>query len=259
MDIHIIIISVMALLASVLTFFSGFGLGTIMLPVFLMYFPVDVAIAMTGVVHFTNNIFKFLLVGKQADKTILIRFGIPAFLSAIIGAVFLFVIQDLPAWYQYQLGSAVYSVMPVKVIIAALLIIFSLADTLPVLKNIQFGGNHYIIGGMLSGFFGGLTGIQGALRSAFLIKCGLSKESFIATGVVIACLVDVSRLSVYASRIGSIDISGHYIMMIAAVFSAIVGAYAGNRLLKKITFGLIQTMVTILLLLFAVAMGAGFI
>ena len=41
-------------------------------------------------------------------------------------------------------------------------------------------------GGLLSGFLGGLSGHQGALRSAFLIKCGLSKEVFIASGVVIA-------------------------------------------------------------------------
>jgi hypothetical protein len=121
----------------------------------------------------------------------------------------------------------------VKAVIAALLIVFSLAEVLPVLKNIQFSGNHLIVGGLLSGFFGGLTGIQGALRNAFLIKCGISKESFIATDVVIACLVDISRLSVYASRIASVDISGHYGMMAPAILSAIAGAYVGNRLLKN--------------------------
>jgi hypothetical protein len=42
---------------------------------------------------------------------------------------------------------------------------------------------------------------QGALRTVFLIRANLSKESFIATGVVIACIVDVIRLSVYGEQI----------------------------------------------------------
>jgi len=52
----------------------------------------------------------------------------------------------------------------------------------------------------LSGFFGGLSGLQGAIRSAFLIKSGLSKEAFIATAVVVSTFVDFTRLPVYATR-----------------------------------------------------------
>lgn len=55
---EILLIAVVAAGASLLTFFSGFGLGTMLLPVFLLFFPVDLAIAMTAVVHFLNNIFK---------------------------------------------------------------------------------------------------------------------------------------------------------------------------------------------------------
>src|SRR5690554_7683236 len=74
----ILIISGAAFVVALLTFFSGFGLGTILTPVFMIFFPVDLAIALTGVVHFFNNIFKLILVGKQADKGTLLRFGIPA-------------------------------------------------------------------------------------------------------------------------------------------------------------------------------------
>ena len=57
-----ILIPIVALLASALTFFSGFGLGTLLLPAFALFFPVDVAIALTAIVHFLNNTFKFVLV-----------------------------------------------------------------------------------------------------------------------------------------------------------------------------------------------------
>ncbi len=39
----IFIISVVAALASLLTFFSGFGLGTILTPVLILFFPIEIA------------------------------------------------------------------------------------------------------------------------------------------------------------------------------------------------------------------------
>lgn len=68
---EIIIISLAAFFTAVLTFFSGFGLGTILTPVFVLFFPIDVAIALTGVVHFSNNLFKIALVGRNKFITLL--------------------------------------------------------------------------------------------------------------------------------------------------------------------------------------------
>jgi len=39
---EIIIISIVAFLTAILTFFSGFGLGTLLTPVFMLFFPVDI-------------------------------------------------------------------------------------------------------------------------------------------------------------------------------------------------------------------------
>ena len=43
-----------------LTLFSGFGLGAVLMPAFAVFFPVEVAVAATAVVHLANNIFKLL-------------------------------------------------------------------------------------------------------------------------------------------------------------------------------------------------------
>jgi hypothetical protein len=40
-----------AFAASGLTLFAGFGLGTLLMPVVALFFPVDVAIAITALVH----------------------------------------------------------------------------------------------------------------------------------------------------------------------------------------------------------------
>jgi len=115
------------------------------------------------------------------------------------------------------------------------------------------------LGGILSGFFGGLSGIQGAIRSAFLIKSGLSKEAYIATGVMIACLVDITRLTVYASRFASTNLHENLTLLISATLSAIAGAYLGKKLLKKVTLRNIQLLVAVMLILISIALGTGLI
>src|SRR6478735_5037725 len=99
---EIVIVSLIAFFAAILTFFSGFGLGTILTPVFMFFFPVDVAIAFTGIVHFFNNIFKLFLVGKNADKEVLIRFGVPAVIAALIGSWLLLNISDVKPLFTYE-------------------------------------------------------------------------------------------------------------------------------------------------------------
>ena len=256
---EIVIIVIAAFLTAILTFFSGFGLGTILAPVFAIFFPIDVAIALTGVVHFTNNLFKIFLVGGNTDKAVLLRFGIPAILASFLGAWLLLKITDLPTIYGYQMFGKTFEVTPVKLIIAVILITFALLEIIPKVQKIQFGKEKLILGGVLSGFFGGLTGIQGAIRSAFLIKSGLSKEAYIATGVVIACLIDFTRLSVYASRFSAANMHENITLLISATLAAITGAYIGSKLLNKVTLRFIQVLVAIMLILISIALGAGII
>jgi uncharacterized membrane protein YfcA len=248
-----------ALITSLLTFFSGFGLGTILTPVFAIFFPIEIAIALTGVVHFLNNIFKLALVGLNADKGVLIKFGIPAFFSSLIGAYLLIKLSDLEPLYSYGIGDKQFVVTIVKIIVAVLLILFALLEAIPSLKKFQLGKNFLFIGGLLSGFFGGLSGNQGALRSAFLIKADLSKEAFIATGVVIACIIDFSRLGVYFARFSDSSLHENLTLVIAATLSAFVGAFFGSKLLKKVTMESVQIIVTIMLIILSIALGLGFI
>ncbi len=254
-----IVLPLVAFGASLLTFFSGFGLGTLLTPVFIVFFPVDVAIALTGVVHFVNNVFKVVLVGKNTDIGVLLRFGIPAVLAALVGAYFMLQITDWNAWYSYELFGSEKEITPLKAIIAFLLIVFALFDLVPRLKKIEFNQRLLPLGGILSGFFGGLSGHQGALRSAFLIKAGLSKEVFVGTAVVIACFIDVSRLGVYATRFLDTDLYDNVTVVIITTLAAIAGAYFGNKLLKKITIDFIQTLVGIMLIVISLALGFGII
>jgi hypothetical protein len=255
----LIIISLTALIASLLTFFTGFGLGTILTPIFVIFFPVDVAITLTGIVHLLNNIFKLFLVGKEADKKIAVKFGIPAIVGAFIGAELMIRLSDMSPILSYYLFDKQLFIYPIKLIIAVLMIFFAMMEIIPYLKEIKFDSNKLYLGGILSGFFGGLSGHQGAFRSAFLLKAGLAKETFIATGVVIACLVDFTRLSVYFSKFLSVNLVDNSSYLIAAILSAFVGAYFGKKLLKKITMNAVQNLVAILIMILAILLAMGII
>ena len=254
-----IIICLVAFVASILTFFSGFGLGTILLPVLALFFPIEVAIALTGVVHFFNNMFKLTLVGRNANKKVLLYFGVPAVIAAFLGALVLVNITDLPTLYEYQIGDRNFEITPVNLIIAVVLIAFAIIELLPFIKKLKFDTKHLPFGGILSGFFGGLSGHQGALRSAFLINSGLTKEAFIGTAVVISSFVDFTRLSVYSTRILDAGLKDNLPLIISATSSAIIGAFIGNKLLKKVTLDFIQKLVAVLLIVISVALGLGLI
>lgn len=255
----IVVVCITAFLVAILTFFSGFGLGTILTPVFMLFFPVDLAIALTGLVHFFNNIYKIFLVGKNASKDVLIRFGIPAILAAIAGSWLLLNISDVKPLFSYEMYGKEFEVYPVKFIISILLIIFASIDLIPFFGKLQFSKDMLPLGGLLSGFFGGLSGNQGALRSAFLIKAGLSKEAFIGTAVVVSTFVDFTRLSIYATRFTTEGLSSNLNIVIAATLSAMAGAYLGNKLLKKITLHFLQRLVAVLLIIISIALGSGII
>ena len=255
----ILIISIIAFIVAILTFFSGFGLGTILTPVMMIFFPVEVSIALTGIVHFSNNVFKLFLVGKKFDKEVLLRFGIPAVIFAFIGAMLLVKIPNVQPIYSYELFEKTFEIFLMKMIVAIFMLFFAIIDLIPYFNNLQFDKKKLPIGGALSGFFGGLTGAQGALRSAFLIRANLSKEAFVGTTVVISTFVDFTRLGVYSSRILSLDLKENMPMLICATLSAMTGAFIGNKLLKKVTLKFLQISVATLLIVISIGLGLGWI
>lgn len=254
-----VVISLAAFAASLLTFFSGFGLGTILLPIFAIWFPVDLAVTLTAVVHFLNNLFKMALVGRHANRSVVIRFGLPAIFAAIAGAAILVQFAELRPILSYNIFGKTLDVTPVKLTIALLMIAFTLFEIIPKFKNMQVDPKYLSLGGVLSGFFGGLSGHQGALRSAFLVRAGLTKESFIATGTVIACLIDLTRMSVYSKHFAQDGLTQGLAITVAATLSAFIGAFVGSKVLHKMTMGIVQTLVSIGLFLLAIALGMGLI
>lgn len=252
-----LIIASAAFLASGLTLFSGFGLGTLLMPVVALFFPLEVAIGITAMVHFANNLFKLGLVGLSANRSVLLRFGIPAVLAAVLGALLLVQLSSLPPLLSYTLGERTLQVMPIKLIVGGVIILFVVLELSPRFAALSFAPRLLPVGGFLSGFFGGLSGHQGAFRSMFLLKAGIDKTQFIATGVVLAVLVDVTRMLIYGWEAGTSHPDVEWPLVAVATGSAFAGAFIGARLIKKLTIRSIQLIVSGLLVIVAIGLVSG--
>lgn len=248
------------LIASLLTFFSGFGLGTILLPTFSIFFPVEAAVLFTAIVHFFNNIFKISTLHKHVKRQVLLTFGIPALLGAFLGAQILLYLLETSInefIFSYHILNHNFSVTSINLIIGILILIFGLKELL----NFNFfNSSRYplSIGGFFSGLFGGISGHQGALRSAFLIHFKLSKEAFIASGVAIALIVDATRMTVYlqantlnsSTELPLFEIS-------SALIGAMLGVLMGRFFLEKITIEWVSKIVHVFLIVMGLALIMG--
>lgn len=217
-----LIVGSVAFLASGLTFFSGFGLGTLLLPAFALFFSVPVALLATGIVHLLNNLFKGSLVLKNVHWPTVMKFAIPAIPAAVLGAYVVTYVDE----------------RIVAIFIGGILIVFAFLELQPWFQQISFPKRLTTAGGLITGFVGGLSGQQGALRSMFLIKYGFEPRQYIATGVLIAVLIDLARVPTYAAGLSSTfsEVSSAEIQLVVfGTLCAFLGAWTGSRLVKKTT------------------------
>ncbi len=259
-----LILFVATLIIATLTFLTGFGLGTLLLPIFILFFPVDTAIAATAVVHLANNIFQTLIIGKKANLNVVFRFTVPAALFAVIGAFALNGFTHLPVLFRYSLTNHRFSVTPVKVVISVFMGLFAFVELSPWLRELSFSSRFIPFGGAISGFFGGLTGHQGALRSAFLIGMGMEKEVYLGTVAISSVIVDVSRLSIYGMTFFSkgLMVLAHQNkidLIVAACLAALVGPLLGYQFIKKITLQTVRLLIGTLLIVYSLGLGVGVI
>lgn len=257
-----IVIGGVAFCVSLLTLFSGFGLGTLLMPAFALFFPVEVAVASTAVVHAANNLFKVGLLARGAARTVVVRFGVPAIAAAFLGAVLLTSLSAQSPIVTWQPFGRSAEVTPVKLVMGIVILGFSLFELVPRLRDMQAPVRWLPLGGALSGFFGGLSGHQGALRAVFLTPLRLSPTQFVSTQAVLALMVDGVRLLVYGwafvvlrESAEAASIPWHHVT--TACVCAFAGAWLGKRLLPKVTVAAVRRVVGVLLVVVGLALATG--
>jgi uncharacterized membrane protein YfcA len=227
-------------IGALLTFYTGFGLNTILVPVFMIYWDAPLAVFMASIVHLCNNLLKVGLTAKSIDWRLFKNFGIPAISFAFLGALLLNLFQPK-------------SSMNLNSIFGAIFILFAVLE----LFNWQLplkGRWSMRIGGVLSGFFGGFSGHQGALRAMFLSKLRIDPLVFVATTALISLMVDLTRVGVYFSGAWTTRYFPDLIIFLV-VPAALSGTLVGRKYIQKVNHALLSKVIGFALFL----MGIGLI
>lgn len=216
MDIEIIILAIVAsFTAAALTVPAGFGLSTMLTPIVLMLMTPHEAVAVVAVVHGAHNAGKSWILWENIDFQAFKRYGIWLILGAIMGAIL-----------QNQVPQK-----PLLGIMGVFLIILPLLSLSKSWKDYKISEQNDRIGGFGSGFMGGLSGHQGALRAMFLTNKLPDKMTYAATASIFALCVDLSRIPIYLFfRPEGITESWELIFVL--VFAALIGVKVGKRWLE---------------------------
>ena len=214
---------------------AGFGIGSFLIPLVSVRTGTKVAIAVVSVPHFLGTSVRFWLLKSKINRKILFRFGLLSAAGGLTGAL-------LHSFFVNNL---------LQIIFAIMLILAGIVGVLQVSKRLRFGKKGAAIAGLASGFFGGLVGEQGGIRSVALLNFDVEKEAFIATATATGLIVDAVRMPVYFLTLFS-QVSQFLFIIILSSAAVITGTLAGNVVLKRIPEESFKRIVSLLILILGI-------
>lgn len=214
---------------------AGFGSSALLIPVAFSFFDLRIAIFLVACFHLFNNLFKIRLFWDKIDFRTFLFFGIPSICFAFGGA-------------------ALIALLPIDLIskiLAMFLIVYAVYSLVKPKLSIKKSPRTAVLGGSLSGFFAGLIGLGGAIRSSFLVAFDFPKEVYVATSAMIAVVIDFTRIPTYILT-GSVQASPDLYLIPLLIVSAYFGVRLGKILLNRIDQQTFRRIVAIALFLVGV-------
>lgn len=237
--IFVAFVAVAAVVAGAIASVAGFGIGSVLTPLFGARYGVQLGVAVVAIPHFAATLFRGVRLRREIDRKTLVHFGIPSVIGGLTGALVHGVARS--SW----LG----------IVFGGLLVFSGVAGITGLSKRMRFDRRAAWLAGAISSALGGLVGNQGSIRSAALLGFDLRKESFVATATAVGVIVDVARLPVYIAMQGAALLHLWPVISVASI-AALVGTVAGDRALRRIPEPAFRTVVSIAVLLLGLVMLA---
>jgi uncharacterized membrane protein YfcA len=216
---------------------AGFGIGSLLTPVFVTQVPTQVAVAAVSIPHVVGTTARFWLLRGQIDRHLLVRFGLTSAAGGLTGALL-----------QARTGSAGLTIL------FGSLLLFVAASELSGLSNrMRFRGAAAWIAGVLSGLLGGLVGNQGGIRSAAMLGMDVPRQAFVGTATAVALIVDGARVPVYLATTGG-ELLDMWPTIAIATIAVVCGTLFGHRLLTRIPGEKFRPTIAVLLAILGGAM-----
>ncbi len=192
----------------------GFGIGSLMTPLLAVRFGTATAVALVTVPHAAATAVRCWRLRAHVSRAVLVRFGLLSAAGALAGA--LLYTRLGPGALTRALGG--------------LLVLTAVAQLTGWASRWQPRGPLVALFGLASGFFGGVAGNQGGLRSAALTAFGLTPLQFVATATATGLLVDAARTPVYLWHSGPAMLT-LWAPILVATAGVLIGTVLGERLL----------------------------
>jgi uncharacterized membrane protein YfcA len=226
-----------SILAGGVAAMSGFGIGSLLTPLLAIHYGTKLAVAMVSVPHLLGTAARFIGLRKQLDRKIFLHFGLMSAAGGLAGALL-----------NAHAGSP-----SLAIVFGCLLIFAGLSGLTGLVDRMRFGRRVAWLAGALSGFFGGLVGNQGGIRSAALLGFDIRKEALVATATAIALVVDAARMPVYLA-VETRGIFGAWPVLAVATAGVLLGTFWGVGLLRKIEERTFRRILYVLILALGVYM-----
>jgi uncharacterized membrane protein YfcA len=209
---------------------AGFGIGSLLTPVFVTRVATQVAVAAVSIPHVVGTAARLWLLREQIDRRLLVRFGLASAAGGLSGALL-----------QSRTSSA-----GLTIVFGSLLLFVAITELTGLSKRMKFRGAAAWIAGALSGLLGGLVGNQGGIRSAAMLGVDVPRQAFVGTATAVALIVDAARLPVYLATSGP-ELMALWPTILSATVGVIGGTLFGHRVLVRIPEETFRPTVAVLL------------
>ena len=232
-----LLVAAAGVIAGAIAAVAGFGIGSVLTPLFAARYGTKVAVALVSIPHLAGTAVRFARLREHVDRRVLIRFGVLSAAGGLAGAL-LHAKAESPA---------------LTLVFGALLLFAGFTTLFGLTERMRFGRKTAWAAGALSGIFGGMVGNQGGIRSAALLGFDIRKESFIATATAIALIVDGARMPVYAV-VEHGAVAAAWRPIVFAVAGVLAGTLWGVGLVGRLPEKLFRRAVAVLVILLGVSM-----
>lgn len=224
-------VAAIAMLAGAIAAVAGFGIGSLLTPLFALHYGMKAAVGAVAIPHLVATTLRFWRLRAHVDRRVFLSFGLMNAGGSLAGAL-------IHVWVDSPILTVVLGIL---LVFAGLFGLSGYAD------RMRFGQTAAWFAGALSGAFGGLVGNQGGIRSAAMLGMGIQGVAFVATATAIGIAVDVVRMPVYFAT-GTARIATAGPAIVAGVFGVVVGTLAGERALRRIPQKLFRRIISGILL-----------
>jgi hypothetical protein len=233
------LVALAGLVAAGIAAVTGFGIGSVLTPVFALQTGTKLAVAAVSVPHLVGTAQRFWLLRRHVDRRVLLGFGVASALGGLAGAL-------AHVWVSSRALAVVFGV---------LVALAGVSELTGWMRRVRWGRRAAWAAGAVSGALGGMVGNQGGIRTAALLGFDVPKEAFVATATAIGLFVDAARMPVYLATEWR-DIVRIWPLVLTATAAVVIGTALGTRVLGRLPQSGFRRVIGVLLVVLGVYMAA---